>query len=126
MMPKDIENKIVEEFLDIVNIHTIPENHTVAKNKKHPLKTAAAIAIAGAIIISLTVGFQSDSLKKNQTATTIESQRVKKTANTTHLEPDSAGEMSYTTDMALPQYLDEVYSTDAGSEMPEGTKLENL
>ena len=124
MMPKDIENKIVEEFLDIINNHTIPKNHPVSKKKKHPLITAAAIA--GAIIIGLTVAIQSDFLQRNQSAPAIELQKVKKTSNSNRLEPDSAGEMSYTTDMALPQYLDEVYSTDAGSERPEKAKLENL
>ena len=123
-MRKDIENEMVEEFLDIINNHTIPRNHTVAKKKKHPLKTAAAIG--GAIIISLTAAIQSDSLKRNQSANTIEVQRVKKTSNAASWEPDLAVEMSYTTDMALPQYLDEVYSTDAGSEMPVKAKLENL
>lgn len=123
-MRKDIENEIVEEFLDIINNHTIPKNNTAEKKKKHPLKAVAAIA--GAIIISLTVTIQSDSLKRNQTANTNELHKVKKISNVTSWEPDSAGEMPYSTNMALPRYLDEVYSTDAGSETPVKTKLENL
>jgi len=123
-MRKDIENEIVEEFLDIINNHTIPKNHTAAKKKKHPLKAAAGIA--GAIIISLTVTIQSDSLKRNQTANTNELHKVKIISNVTSWGTDSAGEMPYTTNMELPRYLDEVYSTDAGSEIPAKTKLENL
>lgn len=124
-MRKDMENEIVEEFLDIINNHTIPKNHTAAKKKKHSLKAAAAIAGA-IIIISLTVSIQSDSLKRSQTANANELHKVKKISNVTSWEPDSAGEMPYTTNMALPRYLDEVYSTDAGSETPVKTKLENL
>jgi len=123
-MRKDIENEIVEEFLDIINNHTIPKNNTAAKKKKHPLKAVAVIA--GAIVISLTVTIQSDSLNRNQTADTNELHKVEKVSNVTSWEPDSAGEVPYSTNMALPRYLDEVYSTDAGSETPVKTKLENL
>jgi hypothetical protein len=123
-MRKDIENEIVVEFLDIIKNHTISKNNTAAKKKKHPNKAVAGIA--GAIIISLTVTIQSDSLKRNQPADTNELHKVKKISNAISWEPDSAGEMPYSTNMALPRYLDEVYSTDAGSEIPVKTKLENL
>ena len=125
-MRKELENEIVEEFLDIINNHTIPKNHNTAKKKIPLLKTVAAIASAVIIALALTITIQSDSLKRNQTANTNESQQVKKNADVASRGSDSAGEMSYTTNKTLPHYLDEVYSTDAGTEIHEKTKLENL
>ena len=101
-----------EERLKEALRQVIREKGRSRKNKKRPLKKV--VAISGAIIITLTITIQSDSIKKNQTACTNELLNIKKISNVTKKKLYYGIEENYTTDLDLPDYLDEVYSTVAG------------
>lgn len=91
------------------------------KKRKNTI-TKKATAIGSAVIISFTIAIQSDSIKKNQIARTNELLNIKKASNLTHAKIIRGIGENYTTEIELPHYLDEVYSTVAGPDLSEKTK----
>lgn len=116
-MDKKIGEEIVNEIVEIINQHRIVEKHNPPKSpKKHTAKTLGIFSCS--IIIAFTIAIHTDFLKKTLSLTVTKNLTVdyKKNPHVYTWGNISPSEINFTTQMEYPEYLDEVYSTDAGSD----------